>query len=147
MDQAETLRRMFQQEPRGLSVNHPGFGSEVRVIAFTNGKAGISRATAISQLGWVLNGLGRRVIILDGDIDLASPETLKKLIPNHHLHILMSEKPLSEAAIEGPGGMMILPTHSGERMTAQDGGKRLQILGELLLDWLPTIPAVKNSGG
>jgi len=112
MNQADTLEKIMDTasapHKTGQATQSP------RVISITSGKGGVGKSNLTTNLGYLLAKQGKRVLILDADINLANVDVLLGLTPEFNLHhVLMGEKTLDDVIIEGPGGIQILPGSSG----------------------------------
>ena len=107
--------------------------SNTRVIAITSGKGGVGKTNIVSNLGFALSQLGKKVLILDADLGLGNIDVLLGLAPKYNLsHVLAGEKSIAEIIIKGPGNMNILPASSGiQELTKLTKAQRIQILTEL----------------
>ena len=45
-------------------------GNAVKTIAFTNNKGGSGKTTTCANLGYSLSALGKRVLLVDGDMQM-----------------------------------------------------------------------------
>ena len=85
-----------------------------RVISVSSGKGGVGKTNIVTNLAYCLAKIGKKVLILDADLNLANVDVLLGITPKYNLHhVFLGEKSLSEILVEGPGGMMILPASSG----------------------------------
>lgn len=106
-DQATGLRRMIKPEP-------------VRVIAVTGGKGGVGKTNVSVNLGIALAELGRRVMLLDGDLGLANIDVVLGMHAKYNLsHVMNGECSLEEIIITGPNGMKVVPGASGLQQMAE----------------------------
>jgi flagellar biosynthesis protein FlhG len=86
----------------------------VQVIAVTGGKGGVGKTTVAVNLSLALAKLGRRVVLLDGDLGLANIDVLLGLSRQHTLADLIEGRcELSDVLVRGPGGVRIVPAASG----------------------------------
>jgi flagellar biosynthesis protein FlhG len=100
-DQASGLRRRRDAKP-------------VKVIAVTGGKGGVGKTNISANLAVALSLLGRRVMLLDGDIGLANVDVLFGLQPLYNMgDVVRGERSLEEIVITGPAGVMVVPGASG----------------------------------
>lgn len=89
-------------------------GGQPRVISVTSGKGGVGKTNIITNLGYCLASLGKEVMILDADLNLANVDVLLGLYPKYNLHhVFLGQKKLNEILLTGPGGIRILPASSG----------------------------------
>ena len=88
----------------------------VQVIAVTGGKGGVGKTTVAVNLSLALAELGRRVVLLDGNLGLANIDALLGLAPQYTLADLIEGRcELSDVLVRGPGGVRIVPAASGIR--------------------------------
>ncbi|MBD9603168.1 MinD/ParA family protein [Pseudomonas sp. PDM10] len=86
----------------------------VQVIAVTGGKGGVGKTTVAVNLSLALAKLGRRVVLLDGDLGLANIDVLLGLSRQYTLADLIEGRcELSDVLVRGPGGVRIVPAASG----------------------------------
>ncbi len=106
MPQVEALRQAAPRPRAG--------GNQPRVICVTSGKGGVGKSNLTTNLAYALATLGRKVLILDADLNLANVDVLLGMTPKYNLHhVFTGEKSLAEVMINGPGGIRILPGSSG----------------------------------
>ncbi len=117
MNQAETLERiMTRSQPQKERMAAPRNSTEPqpRVICVTSGKGGVGKTNIVTNLGYALAKAGKKVLILDADLNLANVDILLGLTPRYNLHhVFMGEKTLAEVLVQGPEGLLILPASSG----------------------------------
>ena len=119
MTQAETLEKIMSARQttangRKHSAAYGMTGPSPRVICITSGKGGVGKTNITTNLAFSLAQKGKKVLILDADLNLANIDVLLGLTPKYNIHhVLSGEKTLQEVLIEGPGGIMILPASSG----------------------------------
>ena len=112
MTQAETLKKMMRQAtPQQAATAH---GPQPRVVCVTSGKGGVGKTNLTTNMAYALARQGKKVLVLDADLNLANVDVLLGLTPKYNLHHMFSgEKSLKEVMITGPGGILILPGSSG----------------------------------
>jgi flagellar biosynthesis protein FlhG len=99
--QSAGLRRMTNPGP-------------VQVIAVTGGKGGVGKTSVSVNLSIALASLGRRVMLLDGDLGLANVDVFLGLSPRYTMaHVLSGERTLDEIILESPHGIQVVPGASG----------------------------------
>lgn len=105
----------------------------VRVISITSGKGGVGKTNITVNLAYLLMKMKKRTLILDADMGLANIDVILGLTPKYNLfHVLNGEKSMKETLIQGPGGVMILPSASGiQEMSDLSKGQKLTLLDEL----------------
>ncbi|PIP42800.1 MAG: flagellar synthesis regulator FleN [Deltaproteobacteria bacterium CG23_combo_of_CG06-09_8_20_14_all_60_8] len=109
MNQAETLKNMPD-----AALGTAFYPASPRVICITSGKGGVGKTNVAVNLAYGLRKKGKRVLLLDADLNLANIDVLLGLTPRYNLHnVFLGEKTLRDILIEGPAGMHILPASSG----------------------------------
>lgn len=110
--QADTLRKMMRPTlpPPGTSRQ----GAQPRVVCITSGKGGVGKTNLTVNMAYALAKQGKKVLVLDADLNLANVDVLLGMTPKFNLHHMFTgEKSLQEVMITGPGGILILPGSSG----------------------------------
>ena len=140
-DQAANLRELRKKEQnmvvRSDSLIKPGSYSireqGIRVISVTSGKGGVGKTNISANLAYLLSRREKKALVLDADAGLANIDVILGINSQYNLyHVLKGEKSLSEAVIDGPGGIMILPSASGiPEMTDLSRGQKLTLIDEL----------------
>lgn len=141
MDQATGLRQMKKNkkvEDGVASATLPGEYAvprerPIRVISVTSGKGGVGKTNVSANLAYSLSRLGKKVLILDADMGLANVDVVLGLTPKYNIsHVLNGERKIRETLIEGPGGIMILPSASGiQEMADLSRGNKVTLMDEL----------------
>ena len=86
----------------------------VQVITVTGGKGGTGKTTVAVNLATALAQAGRRVLLLDGDLGLASVDVLLGLTPTHTLEqVLGGTVRLEEIVLRTAEGVSVIPAASG----------------------------------
>ena len=92
----------------------------VQVIAISGGKGGVGKTNVSINLAISLAEIGRKVMVLDGDLGLANIDVVLGLHPKYDLsHVLRGEKDLDEIIVEGPHGIRLVPGASGIQHMAE----------------------------
>ena len=85
-----------------------------RVIAVASGKGGAGKTNVSVNLAVALSRLGRRTMLVDCDVGLANANIVLGLEGGWGLaDLALSARSLEEVTCEGPGGVMLVPGHSG----------------------------------
>jgi flagellar biosynthesis protein FlhG len=94
-------------------------GQPVQVIAVTGGKGGVGKTSVSVNLATALGALGRRVVLLDGDLGLANADVFLGLSPRYTLaHVLSGERTLDEVIVQA---FHVVPAASGAADLASMG--------------------------
>ena len=99
---------MSAQKPRVHKVNPP------RTIAVTGGKGGVGKTSVALNLALTLARQKNRVLLLDGDTDLANVSIMLGLYPERTLaNVVAGECRLEDVLLEADYGLHIVPGASG----------------------------------
>ena len=126
MDQADGLRRMTRPRP-------------VKVIAVTGGKGGIGKTAVSVNLAITLARQNKKVMLMDADFGLANVDVLLGLNSRQNMsHVISGECSLDEIIVDGPSGLKIIPSASGNNsmlnLTAVEHGGLIRAFSELTHD-------------
>lgn len=121
MNQADTLEKIMARTPSAgaqgtkKGCTPPGKkASSPRVMCITSGKGGVGKTNVTANIAYSLAKRGKKVLVLDADLNLANIDVLLGLTPKYNLqHVFAGEKTLEEILVEGPGGILLLPASSG----------------------------------
>ena len=132
MDQAGALREM-KMNMMPTAIRQKMHNGNTRVIAVTSGKGGVGKTNITANFAYILSKMGKRILLLDADAGLANIDVILGITPKYNLrHVLRGEKTVSEAVVEGPGGVRILPAASGiPEMVELSKGQKFTLLEEL----------------
>lgn len=112
---------MVVRDTRGAPRRDPGsLLNPVRVIGVTGGKGGVGKTTIAINMATAMAQMGRRVLLLDGDLGLANVDVLLGIAPRLNLgHVISGERLLEDVLVEVPQGFSIIPAASGlERLAS-----------------------------
>lgn len=137
MDQADGLREMVKKSAENLDgvvatkCLSTGRHSP-RVITVTSGKGGVGKTNIVGNLAIAIQQLGKRVLILDGDLGLANIDIIFGLNPAFNIkHVISGEKDLCDVIVKGPEGVLIIPAGSGVAdLVHLTQGQKLNLLSE-----------------
>lgn len=137
MDQAHGLREMMKREAEDMgdgkfSCRTSGGTSATRVISVTSGKGGVGKTNIVGNLAIALRRLGKRVLVLDGDLGLANIDIIFGLSPAYNIkHVVDGKKSLSDIIVRGPEQIQIIPAGSGvQDLVDLTQGQKLNLLNE-----------------
>jgi flagellar biosynthesis protein FlhG len=113
-DQANRLREMASQlMGRTTPVQKPQ--ARPRVIVVTSGKGGVGKTNIASNLGIILSGMRKSVMLIDADANLGNTEMVLGLSPKHRLsHVVRNEVDIDDALITSYNGLKVLAGDSGK---------------------------------
>ena len=96
-----------------LSMTAPK-SAPAKVISITSGKGGVGKTHTSVNLGLALVKLGKRVLLLDGDLGLANINILLGFKPAKTLQdVITGEASLKEVIVKDSSGLDIIPATSG----------------------------------
>jgi septum site-determining protein MinD len=99
------------------------------VYAIAGGRGGVGKTTTASNLGVVLGQAGYDVVVVDADLALASLGRRLGVTHDPTVHdVLADEATVSDAVVEGPGGMAVL---TGSRTLDAYGDADARGLGDV----------------
>jgi flagellar biosynthesis protein FlhG len=137
VDQAHGLRLMVKKKVHDASGGdnarrHSRTSPFPRVISVTSGKGGVGKTNIVGNLAVALRRLGKRVLILDGDLGLANIDIIFGLNPAYNIkHVINGEKDLADVIVEGPEEIRIIPAGSGlQQLVDLTQGQKLNLLNE-----------------
>lgn len=108
-DQADGLRRMFQQRP-------------IKVMAVASGKGGVGKTNISVNISVAMAATGKEVVLFDADMGLANVDVLLGLQPRVNLqHVIDGMHTIEETILRGPAGLSIIPAASGVARMANLG--------------------------
>lgn len=113
MDQADTLRRLMQQQ-RKVEPGTPVRAGSPQVITVASGKGGVGKSCFSASLGTLLARRGKRVLLVDGDQGLANLDILLNVQPTATLdQVLEGKASIQEAIVGVEPNLWLIPSASG----------------------------------
>ncbi len=114
--------------------------SQPRTLAITGGKGGVGKTSVALNLSLTLAREGYRVLLLDGDTDLANISIMLGRYPTRTLaNVMAGECGLRDVIMEGEWGLHIIPGASGVEqcveMAADESLRVLRALSRLEKDY------------
>ncbi len=141
-DQAAGLRRRIEGL-RKAERSGPARQGRPPVLAVASGKGGVGKTVLSVALSLALGEGGKKVLLLDLDPGLADADILLGVHPEKTMEeCFAAGLPLSEALMEGPGGLLLLPGGSGMVDVAEPGGFEKVGLWKALEEIGPGVEAV-----
>lgn len=101
-----------------------------RVITITSGKGGVGKTHTTVNLGLALVRMGKRVLLLDGDLGLANINILLGFQPQKTLQqVIEGKATLREVIVSDESGLDIIPAASGiPEMTSLSEDERVSLV-------------------
>jgi flagellar biosynthesis protein FlhG len=136
-DQADALRQLVKARTGNSALAATGPGAlahgrarrRARSLVFTSGKGGVGTSNLVLNIAIELARLGQRVVVVDADLGLANLDLLCGVSPPIDLgDVLSGDAKLSDAILDGPEGIRLVPGAHGMRTLVEvlgDGPRRL----------------------
>ncbi|MGK0482029.1 MAG: flagellar biosynthesis protein FlhG [Planctomycetota bacterium] len=108
-------------------------------VLVTGGKGGVGKTTVAGNMGVELARAGHRVLLVDLDLGLSNLDVLFGIsVGNARVdRALSGECSVQDCIIEGPAGVHLLPSSSGEESMGELSSDRRAKLAELIADVAP----------
>jgi flagellar biosynthesis protein FlhG len=102
----------------------------IRTLSFTSGKGGVGKTTLTVNVAYCLAQLGKKVLILDGDMSLANVDIFLKKTPEYSLNDFFEGRAtLPELVVKYSKNLHILPGASGMiQMTQIDNFQKKMLI-------------------
>ena len=114
-DQIQNLRRQREAERRAGLLRPLDEARGGLRITITSGKGGVGKSNFALNTAIAMAGLGKKVLLVDADTNLANLDLLLGISPKFNLaDVVTGNKTMRDIVIPGPGGIDILPGASGD---------------------------------
>lgn len=89
-------------------------GRRTKVISISSGKGGVGKSTMVANLAFKFSQMGKKVLILDGDMGMANIDIFFGVRPQGSIYdVIQGEKTLQEIMIEVAPRVQLIPGGSG----------------------------------
>ncbi|MCK9330350.1 MAG: MinD/ParA family protein [Candidatus Cloacimonetes bacterium] len=106
-----------------------------KLIAITSGKGGVGKTNFILNLAIAMAIRGKKILLIDADMNLSNIDVLLGIYPEYTLSNLMDELiTVDKLLVEGPRGIKILPASSGDIAVMQNQKQYQQALIQVYMD-------------
>ena len=113
-DQAASLRNESELPLPRIVKLRPRNGRRAHVVAVTSGKGGVGKTQVSANLAVALANQGKRVLIMDADLGLASLDLAFGVTPRHNLlSVLTGQRSVDEILVAAPAGVHLIPACPG----------------------------------
>ncbi len=103
-EQANELRALMESER----------AHKTRIIAITSGKGGVGKTNIAVNMAIAYAELGKRVILIDGDMGMANVNVLLNIVPRYNLmQVINHQKKMSEIILDTEFGLKFIAGANG----------------------------------
>lgn len=97
-DQLSELREIMKANSHGHETHRP---HNTRIIAVTSGKGGVGKTNISVNMAIAYAALGKKVILIDGDLGMANVNVLLNVVPKYNLlQVINKQKTMQEIILD-----------------------------------------------
>ncbi len=113
-DQARELRALMQGNNAEGAGSYEKKDHKTRIIAITSGKGGVGKTNLAVNMAIAYGQLGKKVILIDGDLGMANVNVLLNVVPQYNLmNVINHQKKMSEIILDTEFGIRFIAGASG----------------------------------
>ena len=131
-EQAEDLKELLQGGVTGatpyVSETVSNNGHKTRIIAITSGKGGVGKTNISVNMAIAYAQLGKKVILIDGDLGMANVNVLMNVVPQYNLmHVINKKKTMKEIILDTEFGIKFIAGANGFSKLANLSEEELEL--------------------